>query len=121
MSRPYGGTYLKAEAVAATKSNGDKRFRFWAKIEGILVRILINSGSSRDLIKPEFVRKHNLPTINREPYAISNFDGTIIGTIKNCTKALNLRIGRRYKRHLFDLVLGGVDDITLGNLWLMKA
>ena len=57
----------------------------------------------------------------REPYLILNFNEIIIGTVSSCTKALNLKIGRRYKKISLNLVLGGVDDITLGILWLIKA
>ena len=42
-----------------------------------------------------------------------NFDNSIIGTINSCTKALNLRIGYRYKKISLDLILGGVNNITL--------
>ena len=49
-------------------------------------------------------------------YILINFDGIIIGIIKSYTKLLNLKIGWRYKKYLFDLVLGGVDNITLGIL-----
>ena len=45
----------------------------------------------------------------------------MIGTIKERTKILNLRIGQRYKKYIFNLVLRGVDNITLGALWLRKA
>ena len=65
--------------------------------------------------------RHRLPTKQRTPYALTNFDGTMIGTVKSCTKPLNLRIGRRHEKHSFDLVPGGVDDITLGIPWLRKA
>ena len=47
---------------------------------------------------------------------ITNFNGIIIGTIKSYIKTLNLRIKRRYKKYLFNLILNKVDDITLKNL-----
>ena len=47
---------------------------------------------------------------------ILNFNRIIIGTIKSYTKVLNLKIGRRYKRYLFNLILSKVDNITLENL-----
>ena len=47
---------------------------------------------------------------------ITNFNGIIINTIKSYTKTLNLRIGRRYKRYLFNLILNKVDNIILRNL-----
>ena len=37
----------------------------------------------------------------------------MIGIVKSYTKALNLRIGRRYEKILLDLVFRGVDNITL--------
>ena len=120
-NRPSGGTIRKVEQVASTETGTDARFRFWAKIDGIPVRVIIDSGSSRDLIKPSFVRKHGLPTRKCEPYALTNFDGSTIGTVDSCTKMLNLRIGRRHEKHAFDLVPGGVDDVTLGIPWLRKA
>ena len=42
-----------------------------------------------------------------------NLNRLIIDTINNYIKALNLRIGRRYKKYLFNLVLEGVNNITL--------
>ena len=108
------------EQVATTIVHGDKRFRFWAKVEGIPVRILLDSGSSRDLIRPEFVNRHRLPTTKCKPYALTNFDGTMIGTVDSSTM-VNLRIGRRNEKISLDLVPGGVDDITLGIPWLKKA
>ena len=45
-----------------------------------------------------------------------NFNRLIIGTINNYIKVLNLRIGYRYERYLFNLVLKGIDNIILGIL-----
>ena len=42
-----------------------------------------------------------------------NFNNFIIDIINSYTKALNLRIGRRYKKISLNLVLEGVDNITL--------
>ena len=42
-----------------------------------------------------------------------NFNNSIIGTINSYTKALNLRIGYRYKKISLNLVLEGVDNIIL--------
>jgi hypothetical protein len=35
---------------ATTESHGDARFRFWAKINGIPLRFIIDSGSSRNVL-----------------------------------------------------------------------
>ena len=86
------------------------------KIKGIPIKILINNRSNKDLIKPKFIRKYNLPIIKRKLYIVLNFNEIEIGTVKSYTKILNLRIGRRYKRYLFNLILNKVDDITLRNL-----
>ena len=50
------------------------------------------------------------------PYALINFNNSIIGTINSCIKVLNLRIGYRYKKISLDLVLKGINNITLGIL-----
>ena len=42
-----------------------------------------------------------------------NFDNSIIGIINSYTKALNLRIGRRYKKISLNLILKGVNNIIL--------
>ena len=55
------------------------------------------------------------------PYMLINFNRIIIGIIKSYIKLLNLRIEQRYKRYLFNLVLGGVDNITLRIPQLRKA
>ena len=57
------------------------------------MRVIINSGLSRDLIKLSFIRKYSLPIRKYEPYVLINFDGLIIGTVNSYTKILNLRIG----------------------------
>ena len=44
---------------------------------------------------------------------ILNFNRIIIDIINSYTKALNLRIGYRYKKILFNLIFRGVDNITL--------
>ena len=42
-----------------------------------------------------------------------NFNNSIIGTVDNYTKALNLRIGYRYKKISLNLILERVDNIIL--------
>ena len=42
-----------------------------------------------------------------------NFDNFMIGIINSYTKALNLRIGCRYKKIFLDLILEEVNDIIL--------
>ena len=86
------------------------------KIKGILVRILLNNRLSRNLIKLEFIYKYRLAIKRCALYIFINFNNSIIGTIDSCTKALNLRIGCRYKKISLNLVLGGVDNIILGIL-----
>ena len=82
---------------------------------------MIDSGSSRDLMKPGVAKRLGLPTTKCEPYTLTNYDGSKIGTVDSRTKVVNLRIGRRHEKYAFDLVPGGVDDITLGIRWLRKA
>ena len=82
---------------------------------------MIDSGSSRDLIKPSFAKKFGIPTVKCEPYVLTNFDGIKIGTIDVVTKKVPLRIGRRIEKRSFDLVPRGVDDITLGAPWLRET
>ena len=86
------------------------------KIKGIPIRILFNNKLSRNLIKLEFIYKYRLAIKRCALYIFMNFDNSIIGTIDSCTKALNLRIGYRYKKIFLDLILGGVDNIILGIL-----
>ena len=83
------------------------------KIEGILVRILLNSRLNKNLIKLEFIYKYRLAIKRYALYILINFNNFIIGTINNYTKALNLRIGYRYKKISLDLILGGVNNIIL--------
>ena len=83
------------------------------KIKGILVRILFNNKLNRNLIKLEFIYKYRLAIKGCALYILMNFDNSIIGIINSCTKALNLRIGYRYKKIFLNLVLGGVDNIIL--------
>ena len=45
----------------------------------------------------------------------------MIGTINSYTKALNLRIGCRYKKISLDLILEGVNNIILEILQLKEA
>jgi hypothetical protein len=47
---PCGGTRQRVEQVATTESHADARFRFWAKVDGIPVRVIIDSESSRDSV-----------------------------------------------------------------------
>ena len=95
------------------KSNSDKRFWFQIKVKGILIKILINSRLNRDLIKFKFIKKYQLPITKCKLYTVLNFNGIIIDIIKSYTKLLSLRIGCRFKRYLFNLIQGGVDNITL--------
>ena len=83
------------------------------KIEGILVRILLNNRLSRNLIKPEFIYKYRLVIKRCTLYILTNFNNSIIGTINSYIKALNLKIGYRYEKISLDLILRGVDNITL--------
>ena len=86
------------------------------KIKGILVRILFNNRLNRNLIKLEFIYKYKLAIKGCVLYTLINFNNSIIGTINSYTKALNLRIGRRYKKIFLNLILGGVNNIILGIL-----
>ena len=83
------------------------------KTKGILVRILLNNKLSKNLIKLEFIYKYRLAIKKYILYILINFNNSIIGTINNYTKALNLKIGYRYKKISLDLILGGVDNIIL--------
>ena len=83
------------------------------KIKEILVRILLNSRLSKNLIKLEFIYKYKLAIKRCALYIFINFNNSIIGTINSCTKALNLRIGYKYKKISLNLVLEGVNNIIL--------
>ena len=83
------------------------------KIKGIPIRILLNSRLNKNLIKLEFIYKYRLAIKRYTLYTFINFNNSIIDTINSYTKALNLKIGYRYKKISLDLILGGVDNITL--------
>ena len=83
------------------------------KIKGILVRILFNNKLNKNLIKLEFIYKYRLAIKGCALYILINFNNFVIGTINSCIKALNLRIGYRYKRISLNLILRGVDNIIL--------
>ena len=91
------------------------------KIEGIPIRILLNNKLNRNLIKLEFIYKYRLAIKGCVLYALMNFDNSIIGIVDSYTKILNLRIGYRYKKISLNLILRGVNNITLGILWLKEA
>ena len=86
------------------------------KIKGILVRILLNSRLNRNLIKLKFIYKYRLAIKGCVLYALINFNNFMIGIINSYTKVLNLRIGYRHEKISLDLILEGVDNITLGIL-----
>ena len=86
------------------------------KIKGILVRILLNSKLSRNLIKLKFIYKYRLAIKGCALYALINFDNFMIGIVDSCTKVLNLKIGYRYEKIFLDLILRGVNNIILGIL-----
>ena len=83
------------------------------KIKRILVKILLNSRLSRNLIKLEFIYKYRLAIKRYALYALTNFNNFMIGTIDSYTKVLNLRIGYRYKKISLNLILREVDNIIL--------
>ena len=83
------------------------------KIKGILVKILLNNKLNKNLIKLEFIYKYRLAIKGCVLYILINFNNSIIGIIDSYTKALNLRIGYKYKKISLNLVLKGVDNIIL--------
>ena len=83
------------------------------KIKRILVKILFNNKLNRNLIKLEFIYKYRLAIKRYALYILINFNNFIISIINNYTKALNLRIGCRYKKIFLNLILGGVNNIIL--------
>ena len=83
------------------------------KIKRILVRILFNSKLNKNLIKLEFIYKYRLAIKGYILYILINFNNFIIGIINSYTKALNLRIGYRYKKISLDLILKEVNNIIL--------
>ena len=83
------------------------------KIKGILVRILFNNRLNKNLIKLKFIYKYRLAIKRYALYIFINFNNFIIGIVNSYTKVLNLRIRYRHKKISLDLILGGVDNITL--------
>ena len=75
---------------------------------------MINSGSSRDLIKPSIARRLELSLVKYKLYILINYNGSKIGTVNSRTKTINLRIGRRHKKYIFNLVPREINNITLG-------
>ena len=83
------------------------------KIKEISIRILLNSRLNKNLIKLKFIYKYGLAIKGCALYILTNFNNSIIDIIDSCTKALNLRIRYRYKKISLNLILEGVNNITL--------
>ena len=78
----------------STATNSNIRFHFQVKVNRILIRILINSRLSRDLIKPKFIEKYRIPIKKKSKlYRLYNFNNTLIRKVNSYTKLLNLKIG----------------------------
>ena len=74
---------------------------------------ILMTWQNRNLIKLEFIYKYRLAIKRYTLYILINFNNSIIGTIDSYIKALNLRIGCRYKKISLDLVLKKINNITL--------
>ena len=74
---------------------------------------MLNSRLSRNLIKLKFIYKYKLVIKRCALYILINFNNFVIGIVDSYTKVLNLRIRYRYKKISLDLILKGINNITL--------
>ena len=71
--------------------NQNELLRFKGRIGGHDAVILIDSGSTHDLISAEFIQKYRIDTRNLEgPFEVTMADGRTCSTAQSCTEPLTL-------------------------------
>lgn len=109
--------------VYQLKTNNNA-FLWYTSIEGIMdpVKTLIDSGSSRNFLNSDFVKKHKIPQITLlHPRKVEGIDGKDVKSLITTKVSLNITIeGKTFKQRFYVMPLGDTECI-LGLSWLKEA
>ena len=93
-------------------------------LEGIEAKALIDSGAMGRFIHPAFVKKWDVPIVQRpKPYQLTLLDGTGAGSdgwIRYRTGGIKMIVNGHEEVVTFDVAPIGRHDIVLGTLWLFS-
>ena len=99
--------------------NQNDLLRFKGKIDGHEAVILLDSGSTHDLISTFFVRKHRIDTTNLEgQFNVTMADGRTTSTAQTCTDPLTLVLPNLREERVFTVFPLARYDAILGKPWL---
>ena len=99
--------------------NQNELLRFKGRIGGHDVVILIDSGSTHDLISTEFIQKYRIDTRNLEgAFEVTMADGRTCSTAQSCTEPLTLVLPNLRERRAFPVYPLARYDAILGKPWL---
>ena len=108
-------------SVRLDESGCHDLLRVEGKLNGVKVTMLIDSGSTHDLISSQFVEKHNL-SINagEEPLQVTLADGRTCDQPCPTTNTMKLVVGGFSEQQSFTVFPLGRYDVILGKPWLSR-
>ena len=93
--------------------------RFQGKIEGHKAVILLDSGSTQDLISADFVRRHRIPTTTLETqFTVTMADERTSTAGQSCTVPVTLALPNLQESRVFTVFSLAKYDVILGKPWL---
>jgi len=91
------------------------------KINGIKATMLIDSGSTHDLIATRFVKRHGLGVLTRtEPFRVTLADGRTCEPPSSSTDEVKVVVGDFSERQTFSVFPVERYDVILGKPWLFR-
>ena len=101
------------------EGNQNELLRFRGKIDGHEAIILLDSGSTHDLISADFVQKHRISSKNLEgEFTVTMADGRISSSVQTYTDPLTLVLPNQREKLAFTVFPLAKYDVILGKPWL---